>query len=184
MGKVIGYSVLGVILFAIISVVSLCIGYYNTGVQYDAKLAAVFDENKVVLNTYTTKVQEVAQVPDMYKDGLKEVVKATFEGRYGKDGSKAVMQWIQEQNIQFDSSMYKQIQQVIESGRNDFQTSQKILVDTKRVYETELKSFPGVMFYSILGFPKVSLETYKIVTLGSVNAKFESGQDEVIKLKN
>ena len=156
--------------------------YHDLGVQYETKLDATWLENKVTLNTYTTKVQETAQVPGMYKKDLLEVVEATFNGRYGKDGSKAVFQFIQEKNLNLDPQMYRQIQQVIESGRNDFKTSQNSLVDVKRSYEQQLGKFWSGTWLKIAGYPKVDLNKYKIVVLDDVDAKFESGKDSVIKL--
>lgn len=156
--------------------------YHDLGVQYETKLDATWKENKVVLNTYTTKVQEVAQVPGMYKKDLMQVVEATFQGRYGKDGSKAVFQFIQEKNMNLDPQMYRQIQQVIESGRNDFKTSQTTLIDVKRSYEQQLGKFWSGMWMKFAGYPKVDLNKYQIVVLEDVDAKFESGKDSVIKL--
>jgi len=156
--------------------------YHNVGVQYETKLDATWQENKVTLNTYTTKVQETAQVPGMYKKDLLQVVEATFNGRYGEDGSKGVVQFIQEKNMNLDPLMYRQIQQVIESGRNEFNTSQKTLVDVKRSYEQQLGMFWSGTWLKIAGYPKVDLNKYKIVVLDNVDVKFESGKDSVIKL--
>lgn len=179
--------ILGVIVATVVLLTLMLFGtyvkYHNVGVQYEQKLEATWQENKVVLNTYTTKVQEVAQVPSMYKDDLTEIVEATFQGRYGEDGSKAMFQWIQEQNMNLDPQLYRQIQQVMESGRNDFQTSQKTLVDVKRSYETQLNMFWSGMWLDFAGYPKADLSKYKIVVVKDVDTKFDSGEDSVIKLR-
>lgn len=179
---VLGGFVAGLVLL-IVSLFTTYVSYHNLGVQYETKLEATWQENKVVLNTYTTKVQEVAQVPSIYNDDLQEVIKGTFEGRYGKDGSKAVFQFINENNLNLDPQLYHQIQQVMESGRNDFQTSQKSLVDVKRSYEVQLGMFWSGMWLKIAGYPKIDLAKYKIVVVDDVNTKFESGTDSVIKLR-
>lgn len=183
MWKIVVSAVFAVIVLLVLGVFGTYVKYHNLGVQYETKLEATWQENKVVLNTYTTKVQEVAQVPNMYKNDLNEIVEATFQGRYGKDGSKAVFQWIQEKNMNLDPQLYRQIQQVMESGRNDFQTSQKSLVDVKRAYETQLGYFWSGMWLSIAGYPKIDLAKYKIVVLNEIDSKFESGQDSVLKLQ-
>jgi hypothetical protein len=159
------------------------VSYHNSAVQYETRLEGVWKENQVVLNNYTTKVQEVAQVPDMMKNDLKEVIQATFEGRYGDKGSQAVFQFIKEQNMPLDNQLYRQIQQVMESGRNDFATSQKMLVDVRMNYEAQLKYVWSGFWMRLAGFPKVELEKYKIVTLGDVRKKFETGEDSVIELR-
>ena len=102
MNKLIGGIILAVVAALVLATITLFVTYVkysNLGVQYESKLNAVWEENQVVLNTYTAKVQETAQVPDMFKNDLREIVEATFQGRYGEDGSKAVFQFIQEQNM-------------------------------------------------------------------------------------
>jgi uncharacterized protein (UPF0333 family) len=182
-GKMIAGVVIGLIVMVTAYLAGTYIHYHNLGVSYETKLEATWKENKVTLNTYTTKVKEVAQVPDMYRDDLQKVIQSTFEGRYGADGSKAVFQFIREQNMPLDPTLYQKIQQVMESGRNEFQMSQKVLIDTRAAYERQLGYFWSGLWLNIAGYPKVDLEKYKIVTIAEVEQKFETGQDEVIKLR-
>lgn len=182
MWKIVLGTIVAFIIMLGLTVFATYVKYHNVGVQYEQKLEATWQENKVVLNTYTTKVQEVAQVPTMYKNDLQDIVEATFQGRYGQDGSKAMFQWIQEKNMNLDPQLYRQIQQVMESGRNDFQTSQKVLVDVKRSYQTQLDMFWSGMWLGFAGYPKVEMDKYKIVVLKDVDSKFNSGEDSVIKL--
>ena len=176
-------SVVGILFTMIAFVAIMYIKYHNMGVNFEKRLDGTWQENKVVLNTYTTKVQEVAQVPTMMKDDLSQIIEQTFQGRYGQDGSKAVFQFIQEQNLNLDPQLYRQIQQVMESGRNDFQVSQKVLIDVKMNYQASLDYFWSGLWLGFAGYPKVDLEKYKIVTLSEVEEKFESGKDSVIKLR-
>jgi hypothetical protein len=166
-----------------VSAVGMYVTYANKGVQFETRLNATYDENKVVLNNYTTKVQEIAQVPDMFKNDLEDVIEATFQGRYGENGSQAVFQWIQEQNMSLDPMLYRQIQQVMEAGRNEFAASQKQLIDVKRNYEAALSYVWSGFWLDIAGYPKVDLDDFKIVTLGDVDQKFESGTDSVNQLR-
>lgn len=60
-------KVLGIVL-SLVVVLGVALGsqyfkYYNLGVTYERQVKTVHENNKVVLNSYTTKVQEVAQVP-------------------------------------------------------------------------------------------------------------------------
>lgn len=156
--------------------------YYNAGVGYERQVKMVYDDNKVILNSYTTKVQEVAQVPSMYKKDLQDVIQGTFEGRYGENGSQAVFQMIQEQNLNLDPTMYQQIQQVMESGRNEFKTSQRQLVDVTQNYQASLDYLWSGFWLNLAGYPKINLNDYKILTTDEVESKFKSGKDEVVKL--
>lgn len=164
-------------------VVVMYVTYANKGVQFETRLKSTYDENKVVLNSYTSKVQEIAQVPAMFKDDLEDVIEATFQGRYGENGSQAVFQWIQEQNMSLDPMLYRQIQQVMEAGRNEFAASQKQLIDVKRNYEASLNYVWSGFWLDMAGYPKVDLNDYKIITLGEVDQKFETGTDSVIQLR-
>lgn len=179
----VGVIVAAALALAAVFLIMTYVSYHNSGVQFEARLEGVWKENQVVLNSYTAKVQEVAQVPDMMKNDLKEVIKATFEGRYGDKGSQAVFQFIKENNMTLDKQLYRQIQQVMESGRNDFATSQKMLIDVRMNYEAQLGYFWSGFWLKLAGFPKVNLEKYKIVTLSDVRQKFETGEDSVIKLR-
>ena len=157
--------------------------YVKSGVNYETRLNSTYEANQVILNGYTKKVQGMAQVPEMYKNDLKEIIDATFQGRYGKDGSKAVMSFINEKNMSLDADMYKQIQRVMESGENEFTTAQKTLIDVRNNYKAQL-DYPWSGFWlSLGGFPKVDLAKYKTIVLDTVTTKFESGKDEVIKLR-
>ncbi len=157
--------------------------YANQGATLENRIVAVYDSNKANMNSYMTKIQEMTQVPAMYKADLQDIVRQTFEGRYGANGSKAVVQFIQEKNLNLDPGMYRQIQQAIEAGRNDFKTAQDQLIDAKRTYQTQLDKPWSGFWLGLAGYPKIDLNKYQIVTLGSVETKFETGRDEVLKLR-
>jgi hypothetical protein len=72
---------------------------------------------------------------------------------------------------------------MIEAGRKDFEREQKKLIDLKRQYETMLETFPRGFILKFLGFPKVDLNTFNIVTSEYSNDAFKSGVDKGIKLR-
>lgn len=183
-GISVGWIVLGAFIALLVIGFGAAVSYNNSFAHIEQQVKKFNKDSENHLSNYTLKVQETAQIPDMYKDGLKEVIKGTFEGRYGKDGSKAVMQWIQEQNIQFDSSLYKEIQVVISSGRDEFRISQTKKLDACAIYETKLAQFPGSMFAGFFGYPKIDLDkTCQVVSDDRTQAAFDKGVQQPIKFK-
>lgn len=177
-------SIFGLLLVIVGAIFVMWVNASNYGNRSEVALEAAYTNNQNLLGQYTIKVQEIASVPEMYKDDLKDVMTSVMTARQGPDGSKAVMQWFKEQNIPFDSSMYTKIQQVIEAGRNEFQNAQTSLIDKKAVYETALGSIPQGWFLSFAGYPKVDLSKYKPVVAGDTRQVFESGVQAPIKFRS
>jgi len=183
-GTIITLSTIGVIALFILMIFTSYVSTYNYGNRMDNQVKAQYDNMKNVLTQYSQRIQELVQVPTMYKDDLKEVVQASMSGRYGKDGSKAVFQFLKEHNQNLDPSLYKQVMQNIESGRKDFEFENKKLIDIKNEYQTEIGSFYRGMMLRIAGFPRINLEEYKIITNTYSNKTFEQGYEEApIKLR-
>lgn len=173
----------GAALLLTVLAISSVIGINNNFVYQEAGLTAQYKQNQNNYDNFVKKVVEVAQIPDMMTADLERVTRAALSGRYGAEGSKAVFQMIQEQNPSVSPELYTKIQQVIESGRNSFEAEQKILLDKKRIYESQLNTFPSGLVAKFLGFPKIDLIKIDIVTSNRTEQVFETKKDEAIKLR-
>jgi hypothetical protein len=181
-GTKIGLGLLIAFVVATIFGVGSVVSTNNECVTQEAGITAQYKQNQNNYDNYIKKVQEVAQIPAMYVDGLKKIYTAALTGRYGANGSKAVFQFIKEQNPNVDPAVYTKIQPIIEAGRTSFEADQKMLLDKKRVYEVELKSFPNNLIASTLGFPKLDLSKYDIVTSDETEKAFESKKSAPLKI--
>jgi Flp pilus assembly pilin Flp len=174
-----GAVILGLVAFLAISYIAA----YNTANRLEAGIKAAWTNNQNVLAQYSNRVAEAAQIPAMQRDDLKEVVTAALDTRYGDEGSRAMFQFLQEQNPQIDSTVYVQLQRLIEAGRTDFQVAQTGLIDQKRVYETALGSFWQGTMMRVAGFPRVDLDEYNVVTNERTEDAFSTGSESPIQLR-
>lgn len=182
-GKMLGIATIS--LFVVVGLVTAfsMVGYYNSFQAQELGLEAEYKNNQVIFDSFWKKVKETAQVPDMYTNDLKKLYDGAMHGRYGSDGSKAVFQFITEQNPNIDPQMYIQIQRIIESGRNDFSASQKTLLDKKRVYETNLNTFPGNIAAALFHFPRKDLKQFDIISSDETAHAFETKKSEPLQLR-
>jgi len=107
-----------------------------------------------------------------------------MEGRYGANGSQAVFQWIQENNLNFDSSIYTRIQDTIVGGRKDFEVGQRRMLDIRQGYEAQLNFAWRGLWLRIAGYPKLDLSQYVPVITQRTSTTFERGmEDSPLKLR-
>lgn len=182
-GTKIGFGIAG--LFVIIGLFTALtlISQYNSGVHLEKRVSAQYQQNQNNLSSYSNKIAEACQVPSMYADDYRSLLKDTVQGTYGKDGAKQAMLWLKERNINYDAGMYQKLQQMIEAGRDKFENEQKKLIDLKRQYETKLDTFPGGVVLRMFGFPKIDLDEIKIITSGYANKAFDTGVEDGLKLR-
>lgn len=173
-----------VAIFAVIALVAgVAFNANNTGNRFEQALIAERDNNRNILSNYSKKIAEAAQIPEMQRDDFIKVVKATMEGRYGPEGSKATFQFIKESQTPMSTEVYTNIQRMIESGRNEFRNGQTKMISVKQTYQTQLGSMPGGFFLSMMGYPKVNLADFDIVSDNRTEEAFKTHREEAIKLR-
>ena len=186
MGKIaliIGGAFLALVLLVGGAFVASYIKYANYGAGTEVQLKAMMKNNEQMLGKHSTQIGEMAQVNDMYKDDLAEVYAGAMQGRYGENGSGAVMQWLQEHNPNFDSTLYTKLQQTIEANRNEFTNAQTLLIDAKAVYEKQLGYVWSGWWLSFAGYPKINLDDIKVITSSHAVKAYETGVDDGITIR-
>lgn len=179
-------AVLGVVGMLVVGVIFGFIGFQNESNRYENGIKAQYDNNRNVYDNGWKKVKEMAQVPELYTDQLKDLYDGTMTGRYGPNGSRALLQFIQEQNPTLDATLFRQIQQAIESFRNQFQQSQTELVARRQQYENYLTTNTSSRFYNWVSggsYPKIDLTKYDIVTSDKTEEDFQRKKSEPLDLK-
>ncbi len=177
----------------VVGIIVLCIGIAifgsfisanNTAATMESDIQAQQTQSENVLGQYAPKLKEALGVTKLQTSAVADVISRANESRYGKEGSEASVQWIQEQNPNLDQGSYRRILDMIEAGRNDFANAQKIKTDKIRQYRTTLNLFPGRMFYSILGYPTPGFfEKYdKIVISDHAADAFQTGRDNGVDI--
>jgi len=167
-------------------VVTSYYGAYNYGADAETTIETEYSNMENILAQYSLKVVEVAQIPAMKTEDLKEVMSAAFTGRYGAEGSQATFQWIQE-NYPGDvtDATYVQIQQVMEAGRNKFENAQTKFLDTKRPYVATLKKdlfLSAGWWLAQGGYPKIDLDEFVIISSEHASEAFDTKIDQGIQL--
>ncbi len=180
----VGWIIAGVVALAVVFGIGGLFSANNYAVRAEREIQATWENNTNILGTYTTKIAEMAQVPGMQTDALKEVMRAAMEGRYGDNGSRAAVQWIREAYPgQVDNKLYQRLMETMDAGRTEFRDNQTRLIDQKREYETQLGTLPRSFFLSLMGFPKHDLSKYNVVISSSAQKSFNTGIDDGVKLR-
>lgn len=179
--------IIGSVFLALFVLFGSFVGYgfsvYNQANSFERALIAERDNNRNILSNYGKKIAESAQIPEMQRDDFIKVVTAQMQGRYGPDGSKASFQWIKENNISLDTSVYTKLQQLVESGRNEFRNGQTKMISVKQGYTTVLGSAPRGIFMTMMGYPKINLSDYDIVSDDRTEKAFQTHKEEAIVIR-
>jgi len=182
-GRTIALVLLGVAVFFGIIGLGYLYSVSKTCNTFEVGIPAQYEQNKNDYDNFFKKIKEMAQVPDMYVNDFEEIIGKDMEGRYGADGSKAIFQWIQEHDIKLDTALYIKIQQAIEVGRNQFAANQSNLIAVGQAYDNYRADPLNGFFANLLGYPKIDLNKYGIVTSEHTEKVFEDKKSEPLELR-
>lgn len=157
---------------------------YNQAVWFETTIDRSNTGTKNSLSNYTLTLQDVLQVPDMLRDDLVALADAVYQGKYGEDGTKAVMLWTSDQSIPLDQQQYREIADLMKSGRKEFQLGQDRKTELCTSYDLYLNQFGSGMLAKLGGFPKRDINRLcRLVLDKSTNRAFETFEAESIKVR-
>jgi hypothetical protein len=174
---------LAVVGMGIAVIVGSYITNYNYGNRAEVGIVTAYENVQNVYSSYTNKVMEAAQINEMYREDVKDVITSALDARYGEEGVQSAFAWIQEQNPGLDASVYVKLQQIIQAGREEFQHEQTRLLDLRRVYKTNLGYLWKGLWLRIAGYPKIDLDKYEIIVSNATTEAFETGEDKPLDIR-
>lgn len=149
---------------------------HDDAIVSENQIELLTNQSENVLSTTTIKIQDAAGIAQVYTDDLKKVVEGAVSGRYGKDGSKATMQWIQEQNPHVDSKLYLKVQDIIDGGGSEFKISQDRKMEYCKTYQDKLGYLVKGFLLKAAGFPKKDVaKLCRVVSDVATREAFETG---------
>jgi hypothetical protein len=187
-------AVLGVFgVFALIGV-GLVVGYVsfsNDANAFEVDIPAQYQQMKNVYDNGWKQVMETAQVPQNYTEDMQKVWQGALTGRYGANGSQATLQFIKEANPQIDASLYKKVQEQIESFHATFTAAQTKIISEKQAYGLMLKATTSGRFYNTIGsyphiqcgVPDGAADKYAILTSDKTETDFQLHKADALDLR-
>lgn len=132
-----------IIIGAVVLVLLLAFFYCNNK-ELALRKEAEAQEKKIesVHDAMWKIIQQKASVSNEYKEAFEKIYHDLISGRYANDNGN-LMKWIQEQNPNFDTSLYKDLMQAIEVQRLRFDSAQQRMVDIIRERESFIQSIPA-----------------------------------------
>lgn len=174
---------LGGVVLVTLYVVFSYFHYANTAVSFESLLKGVKENNKNVSAGYTTKVVEMTRVAKLGITAQQELIKIANQSRYGESGASAVTQFITEQNPNADIKMLQNVQDVVNSGRTDFQNEQKKMLDVKTQYTRLLEQPYSKFWLAQAGYPKINLDDFKPIINDYTEKAYQTGKAEALNFE-
>lgn len=184
-GVVIGLVAFGLIIFATIGIFTISyFNYAGQGVTYEENIDAQVKANQAKYSEFTQTAVEQMGIAREQRDAVAKIIKDGIEGRFGPNGSTAMVQAFNEAYpAKFDGALYGKIMQTVEAGRRDFTAEQKMLISKVQAYRVALRKPWSSMWLKFAGFPVINLDDpmYSPVVSGQTRETYKTGIDAGIK---
>ena len=174
LGLIIGGAVVALLLIVgmccTVSYISFrqdCVSFENNISAQDKEMQNVDTE---VTNTLITQGLSAKEYGKLVKDAIK----AANSGRYGADGSKAMMQWIKEQNPNIDADIFKKFMKAAEAGYAKFAAAQRKKIDLARSYKNLIERKQQIPIWGSIvtsGFPRKPWEDFERIIVSEDTAE-------------
>lgn len=157
-----------------------CVSYRNRERELRNSFNAIVNSNKVDYDAMWKIIGQVSQVPKEYSKDFKDAYTSMITSQKNADQSSIQNLMVVALGMkppQLDPSLYRKIQDTVESQRMSFAYAQKQQLDIKREHDNLRTTFPSSMFVG-----GVSPLEIKLVTSEKTEKSFETGKDDDISL--
>ena len=162
--------------FFVVLLIGMYFSYNNKEIALRKESEAQKGKIESVHDTMWKIIKQKAQVSEKYKDAFEKIYPDLIRGRYANDQG-SMMKWIQEQNPNFDTSLYRDLSQAIEIQRTIFSNVQQRMLDILRERETLIESMPAKFFIS----NKTKID-YEVISSTNTKTIMETRIDDDITL--
>lgn len=176
-------SRLTIIVLGIVAILGVgLLKFYSNLVHMEGDIVAVHEDLKNVHTSIFNQMKSQGLTVEKYGKMVVEAMEVSVEGRYGSDGSRAVVQVIREQNPNIDPKIMATLQVAIESGYKGFESRQRTKIDAIRVYQNALRTpLLGWVAQTFLGFPdRVTDDMLKTVSSAATDDMMARKQMDTI----
>lgn len=155
----------------VLLLIVLYISYNNREIALRKEAEAQRGKIAAVRDRMFQIIREQANVSTEYRAAFEKIYPEIIAGRYAQGGG--LMKWITEANPEFDTSLYRTVQNSIEVQRTAFTSAQNRMLDIINQRATLLEQMPSTWFIS----NKSEIE-YEVITTSATKQTMATGVDD------
>ena len=168
------FIIWGVVALIVIIGVMMFFSYNNKEISLRKEAEAQRGKIKSVHDKMFKIIQEKANVASEYRDAFEKIYPDLIAGRYSGNNNE-MMKWIQEQNPNFDITLYADLMQSIEVQREAFNTAQTRMLDIINMRAALIEQYPSRWFIS-----NKSPIDYEVIASTATNDVMRTGIDDTV----
>lgn len=152
---------------AVVAATGYAVAGYNRLVGLEQRIVAQHAQTQNVYSAILSNIRSQGLSVEQYAASVQEALRNAIGGRYGDQGARGALLFIQEQNPTIGQDVFLKLQSAIESGYAAFERSQRLKLDMLREYETALRVFPTNLVAASAGLPAIDLKEYGRLALAA-----------------
>jgi hypothetical protein len=175
----------GVVVLALAAVFAIYVGvsamsFHNAEVALRMQIAATQKNNEQVLNSVYNNIGMQIDTVNLSKDYLQDIFVNYARARSEGGGTGSFINAVQEAVPNVDTSIFVNLQNVIDNKIVHWEQNQKRILDLKREHDVFIARFPNVIWASLMNREHIEVI---VVTSSAAKRAMESGEDDEMHRK-